>query len=680
MPRLRALFLRAPLALSLLSVVGLLWGGWGYGFCALACGIALWQRFWRQLIAIILFSLLAFTQLQRVEQGMDSVAQQLQQESVLHLRGTIVKETEFTRFLELDSSPVRVELRGKVAGKLGQRVEVTGIAYQPRQSKHRLPGSFDREGWLQRQAVAYSMEVHETRLLDSPWSWSRCLALSQQWRERLVQRLMPEGTEDDARRQVLCALVLGEKSRADEETLELFAWSGGLHAFAVSGLHVGIVAGLIWLFCRLCRLSPRSSIILTLVLVAVYVFMTGMAVSSLRAYLMMGLALLGFLLRRQVVLLNIWCTAALLILLISPLQLGQAGFLLSFLVYAAILIALSQARRESPWFGADPYLPRALYSKWDWRRRAVERGLRFAIVVSLSAWLVSLPLMMIFFHAFNSWGFVTNLIISPLLPLVMGAGLLCLFFGGIPILGAVLQYVALQLSGILLSLVTWCAGLPAAYLPTTPSAPENSYMVMNLGYQKSATVLGNASLLLSGGNEADTRWRLRPALFASGYRPLLYLPEARPSTSENATVLNRLWQDMRSINSRELADEKTVYQSGESTWTIYASPLRALSRPTAAELTPIVLWEHRGQRLLYLGDTANSSLHYWQSRGESLHASTIILGHNPKHPAITEQELQQLGCKHLILLPTVPTDKAFSLPHKRVEDQEAYQGFVEDFI
>ncbi len=673
MPRLRALFLRAPLALSLLAVIGVLCGGWAYSLCLLACGIALWQRFWRQLLAIILFSLLAFMQLGRIERDMKEVAQELAAESTLHLRGTIVRETEYTRFLELDNSPVRVELRGKVAGALGQRVEVTGMAYQPRQAAHRLPGSFDREGWLRRQAVAYSMEVHETQILDTPWSWSRCLALSQQWRERLLHRLMPEGTEDDARRQVLCALVLGEKSRADEETLELFAWSGGLHAFAVSGLHVGIVATLIWLFCRLCRLSPRSSIILTLLLVAAYVFLTGMAVSSLRAYLMMGLALLGFLLRRQVILLNIWCAAALLILLISPLQLGQAGFLLSFLVYAAIIIALSRARKESPWFGADPYLPRALYSKWDWRRHALERALRFAIVVSLSAWLVSLPLMMIFFHSFNSWGFVTNLLISPLLPLVMGAGLLCILFGSVPILGAVLQYAALQLSGVLLSVVTWCAGLPAAYLPTTPSAPDDSYMVMNLGYKKSATVLGNASLLISGGNEADTRWRLRPALFASGYRPLLYLPEARPSTSENAAVLNALWQDMDSLDSRELAEEKSVYQSGDSTWTIYASPLRAASRPTAAELTPIVLWEHKGKRLLYLGDTASSTLHYWQSRGESLHASTIILGHNPKHPDITEQELQQLGCKHLILLPTVPAQRLFSLPHKRVENQEAYR-------
>ncbi len=662
---LRAIPARTPLSLVLVALIGVHLGyGEHAGFylltllalllCALHKRAAL-------LLLCVLAAGLAAIQRHHLHETWQRVHEQLRDAPELRLRGTLVRVSSYSAFLELEhAAPVKVELRTPhpdTLGQLGDLVEVEGVAYEAQINE--LPGRFDRPRWLRTHAVACSVEVVSQQVLGRPFSWAMLRGEAARWRERLVQHLIAPQQAQDARRQVLAALVLGERGQAEQETLELFQWSGSLHAFAVSGLHVGLVAGFLWLLLRVVRVPSRCCALVVLVLTGAYILLTGMAVSSLRAYLMMSLFLLGFVARRQVSPMNLLSGTALITLLIDPLQLHHAGFLLSFVVYAAILAAMGLTRHESGWIAPDAYIPIAYYTRGERRRSSWDRALRGTLLISAAAWLGSLPLMMGLFGSWNALGMLTNILITPLLPLVMGSGLLLLLCAPVPWLGALVDAVALECAGWLLAVVGWAAALPGAYLPTQPPAEEGSFMVMDLGFGKSATMLGNGGLLLMEGNETSTRWRVRPALFSSGYEPRLAL--ALPASRDQQLrldALRALWPRMQSPTLTPRAAPRHFHTAGNEqlSWTLYPAQLVHERRASADDRAPLVLWRAGGSRLLYIGNASAATLDYWRAQGVALEAESIILGYNNTQPILDVQWLLDLGAQRVILLPAFPAE------------------------
>ncbi len=681
---------RSPLLFPLATLLAV-HAGFGlhpasWGLALLPALITLLQGRWSLSTLCLLVGAIALIQSLSLRDHSEQARAKLRGAPEMRLRGTIVRASPYSAFLEWEGlAPIKIELRHRrpdQLGELGDRVEVIAIPYESMPS--RLPGSFDRQAWLDRNAVVHSVQVESLRLLDRPLSWAALRGEAARWRENLVQRLIPTDKAHDPRRQVLASLVLGEKRQAEHATLELFQWSGGLHAFAVSGLHVGLVAGFLWFILRFLLLPPRLSCIIVLLGTAAYVLLTGMAVSSLRAYLMMSLFLLGFLLRRQQSPLNLLSAAALITLLIDPLQWQQAGFLLSFIVYGAILAAMALLQHSDPWLGPDRYLPYAFYTRREHRMTLLDKLVRGNIIISAAAWLSSLPLMMLLFGTWNALGIITNVLIAPLLPLVMASGLMLLLLAPVPWLAVLIDWIALQASGILLTIVTYCATLPGAYLPTKAPAQDDSYLIMDLGYGKSACQLGNGGLLILQGNEMDARWRIRPALFSSGYQPslALYLATTRKQQEDAAqqlAPLRALWPRLQFITPP--ATQARHFRTRQDTtlrWSLYPSPLRAYSSKSQDDNSPLIHWQSAKQRLLYLGNASAATLAYWRERGTDLHADTIILGYNKTQPILDEQWLLDLGAARVILLPSFPRsmDALFSpaLSIQRVAERGALEA------
>ena len=654
---------QAPLFLPLLAVIGALLAqmhGTVWVLLTLAAIIlALPLRLYKIATAAFLIASLAGLHLSWREQRLNDGQHQLLAQDELYLKGTLVRVAEKSAFMALDDYyPLRVELRGsRVASlckyaKLGDVYEVWGVA-EPLStvSAHPIPGQFERGLWLRRHAVVCELSVFEAHALEPLFSWARFRSISEDWRMHLAAIIMPAGTEADAARQLLCALLLGEKSLAEPATLEAFVWSGSMHALAVSGLHVGILAALLWMLARVLRLPPRWAVIAIVVALALYVFVTGMAVSAIRAFLMTALLMLGLYAKRQISLLNIWSAAALMILLIAPPQLLQAGFVLSFVIYAVILMAARLSMIGDSILAPDDYLPPRLYTRWDFLRRWLGQSLRAVFWISTLAWILSLPLMALYFDSINSYGFLTNICITPLLPFVMGAGLLMLAFAPIPYLGSFFAAIALKLSAFLFSICSFFAGLPSAYLPTCAAAAGDSYMLVDLGYGKSACILGNPGLLLGAITPQSERWRLRPALFASGYSPSLMLQDARPSSRKAGGDIKRLWPALQILPMASMPPRPQLLYSAESgRFIIYPSP-QLMQRPVSDDKLAILLWEYGDKRLLYLGNASAATLHYWIEQGADLRADIAILGHNPKQAVL---DLDGLGIKQLILLPNAP--------------------------
>ena len=224
------------------------------------------------------------------------------------------------------------------------------------------PGTFDYALWLFREgigATGYVLEPENARRLADTAGPSLSAA-----RERLrehLQPLMPGGTGGG----ILMALALGHRGGIAAHEWDILRATGTTHLVAISGLHIGIVALLgfqcgrvVWrLVSPLRRLGPRpiAQAWIGLVAAAAYGALAGFALPTVRALLMLTVALATIVLRRRARPVEGLATAAVAVLLFDPLAPLAASFWLSFGAVAAILYLvtgrLAPLARTQRWFG-----------------------------------------------------------------------------------------------------------------------------------------------------------------------------------------------------------------------------------------------------------------------------------------------------------------------------------------
>ncbi len=648
---LRLFLLRTPFALPLAGVLSALLGGYWWVGLLVAAGLAMVMRLWRMLLCTLLCAAIAALHAGMLRRDAERAVELCSQQETVELVGTVVEELSRGCLLRAEDWGMTVALRGEnLPYAEGDRVRVL---VEPRDEVEPPPirGMFDRSAWMRSRGIALEADFICGERLGVPFSWAVLRGIATRIRHSLAERLMPAGTENDPRRQVLCALVLGARELAEPGTMLPFRRGGTLHAFAVSGMHVVMLAGLLLPLLRMLRVHPATGRWLLLLVLGFYVVITGFSVPAVRAYVMMVTLLMGVTLRRRVGLANSWCFAALLVLLVEPWQLYSAGFLLSFAIYAAICAGAGFCLRESPWFGPDAFIPPRIYTRWERLRQRADYSLRGIIIVALVAWLVSLPLCSWLFHTLSPWSFVTNIAIAPVVPLVMMTGIAALALAGIPFIGAAATWLALRTAGLLLALSAWFAYLPGAYLPAEPPRPPQSAMLLGTGYGGSVCVLGNPGLLIDCGNELTAALQTEPALFHAGYQPAtLLLSQPTKSRSGGADVLLASWPKLRVLRADELGSQPLQLEGDAGRFTLYPPPPELPRRP-AANAAPIVRWEMpNGRCVLYVGEASRST---WELLPpEARVADILILGRNPNQAVDDPAVLRESGATSIILLPS----------------------------
>jgi competence protein ComEC len=176
------------------------------------------------------------------------------------------------------------------------------------------------------------------------WAGARLLGYVRSTPNRRLPALL-RITPDDAG--MLNAMLFGDRSRLTH-TLRLgFERTGSFHLFVVSGMHVALLAGLIFFLARRLRLREWPATLVTLALVSAYALLTGFGVPVERALLMTTVFLLARLLSRDRNTLNALGAAALAVLIWSPRALFEASFQMTFLAIVAIAgIAMPLAERS----------------------------------------------------------------------------------------------------------------------------------------------------------------------------------------------------------------------------------------------------------------------------------------------------------------------------------------------
>lgn len=140
------------------------------------------------------------------------------------------------------------------------------------------------------------------------------------------------------------AILMGDKNGLDEKTRLTFANGGMAHMLALSGLHIGILAGFLLFLMWPIKLTGhyKWGYSLAIILLWLYVAVTGMAYSSVRACIMTTFAFIGIIAERKNLAGNALCSACLLILLFDPFALFDAGFQLSVVCVCALIAYASR--------------------------------------------------------------------------------------------------------------------------------------------------------------------------------------------------------------------------------------------------------------------------------------------------------------------------------------------------
>ncbi|HQL78895.1 MAG TPA: ComEC/Rec2 family competence protein [Verrucomicrobiota bacterium] len=303
----------------------------------------------------------------------------------------------------------------------GRAVEIAGVLAPPPEPV--AEGLFDYRAHLRRQGVYYLLNTSGTndwRLLDA----KRARPLADRflaWARTTLARGLPE--EDEALR-LIWAMSLGWKPALTNETYEPFMRSGTMHIFAISGLHVALIAGILAGLLRMLQVSRTWCGWAVVPLIWFYTVATGWQPSAIRATVMMSIIIGGWALKRPSDLLNSLAAAAFVILLWDPRQMFGASFQLSFLVVLSIgLLVPPLDTARDRLFQTDPLLPTDLLPGW---RRWLATPLRVATsstAVSLAAWLGSLPLTAYYFHLFSPVTVLANILIVPFSSLALAASL-----------------------------------------------------------------------------------------------------------------------------------------------------------------------------------------------------------------------------------------------------------------
>ncbi len=220
---------------------------------------------------------------------------------------------------------------------------------------------------------------------------------------------------------VLNAMLAGDRKSLSAEQKYRFRGAGVQHLLALSGLHLGIFLALFsFLWLRRVRFTRWRWPVLwaTMVLLWGYCFLAGMPQSLLRSVLMATLYYMAlFRTEESHMGINLAHTM-LLMLLIDPMCLFDVGTQLSFSAVAALT-----------WLYPilDSMIPFSPFPA-DWRERWCKRVWRL-FLVSLTAWLGTMPLCLFYFHQFQPWQPLVSVLLVPMTTLLLYLAVVLLLLG-----------------------------------------------------------------------------------------------------------------------------------------------------------------------------------------------------------------------------------------------------------
>ncbi len=289
----------------------------------------------------------------------------------------------------------------------GHRLELKGWLSDPPSAAN--PGQFNYRQYLRQQGIYKLISVRDPtkiKLLGHKGNPIR-LQITSPLRRFLLSSIDSHLRGDPAH--LLRGILMGEKRGLSKRVEKAFSDAGVIHVLAVSGLHVGLVITIFLTLFRSLRLGFRPSVLVTLLVLVAYCGVAQFRPSVVRSSIMGGLILGGLCLQRKTDLLNSIGAAGLLILLLNPQAIFDIGFQLSFVATLSIVCLYPKLKELSP----RSLREGGILRRWLWG----------SLLVSFSAQLGIMPLLICHFHHIPLISPLSNLLVVPLIGVELALGL-----------------------------------------------------------------------------------------------------------------------------------------------------------------------------------------------------------------------------------------------------------------
>ncbi|WP_010270457.1 ComEC/Rec2 family competence protein [Paenibacillus senegalensis] len=327
----------------------------------------------------------------------------------------------------------------------GDHAKLSGMLRKPAAARNF--GAFDYRAYLYYQHIHWQLSVSggsSVKVKSVPRKpWVAVLHYNDRLRERLGAVLDRAFPGEQAG--FMKGMLVGVRSDLDPEQFKQFSQLGLTHILAISGLHVGIFVSIILAVSRLSGMTRESGILLAMLLLPLYILVTGSAPSVMRAGIMALIGLHLFRKRRLKDSLNLVCLIGLGMLIWNPYYLVNISFQMSFIVTIGLILGVPRFNRLLPQrFGA----------------------VTAAFSVTMVAQFASFPLSIYYFNQFSLLSWLANFVIIPIYSAaVIPLGTAVLILGSVSApLAALPAWLANWLNRFSFWLVDWLSGWDVFHL------------------------------------------------------------------------------------------------------------------------------------------------------------------------------------------------------------------------
>lgn len=311
----------------------------------------------------------------------------------------------------------------------GDTIRLWGTLTKP--NRVRNPGEFDYRAYLEKQGIYVLMYVYGAKSVrnfthmnkSSYYDRDEGISLYSRFLRSVFSLRDGINTTIDAHidypyNTILTALLTGSRRSIPPEVRNTFQKTGTVHVLAISGLHVSLIVGAVYILCLWMHINRFMRTCICIIVLLFYTVLVGLRYPVLRASMMGLVLLLGSVLDRKVTPLYGISLAALTICAINPLSLLMPGFQLSFGAVLSIFYIFPHMR---------------FFHRIDTKNKFVKICHRLILSISLS-WSIMIgiaPLVAFHFHILTLLSLIGNIFVIPLIAFILMTGIFFIIIASI---------------------------------------------------------------------------------------------------------------------------------------------------------------------------------------------------------------------------------------------------------
>jgi len=320
------------------------------------------------------------------------------------------------------------------------------------------PGQFDTARYLARKNIFIAASVQSRdgikRLEDRPAGI--LTKIKNKLRRAAAQALLGNLPPQDQNAALLEALLLGRRGNISTETHRAFQRTGLLHFISLSGLHFGILLGIVWWLCKTAGLMKQARAAVCIITTVIFLLIVPARAPTYRAAVIAFVFCLSFFFRRKANPLNTLSLAAIILLLLRPTQLFEAGWQLSFAAVLGILLFTNKIKNhihEKSDFRLLPDHTKQIPASLRLTKQLASKIIAL-FSVGLAAWLGGAGILLYHFHTITPLASVWTVLVFPFVALILTLGFLkIILFFLLPTISALLGIFVTALSAVLIGAV-----------------------------------------------------------------------------------------------------------------------------------------------------------------------------------------------------------------------------------